>query len=81
MVAIDEIDERHRFAAQGVDDVAIIDDVPMFAARMRAATRQRHQLGCAEEAVEPIVMKTDPKLMPDQARGDRVEDLAQGEAA
>lgn len=30
-VAIDQVEERHRLAAQGVDDVAIIDDMAMLA--------------------------------------------------
>ena len=33
-ITIDEIEQRQRFAAHGVDHVAIIDDVAMFAVRL-----------------------------------------------
>ena len=35
LVAIDEIEQRHGFAPQGVDDVAIIDDMGVLAVRRR----------------------------------------------
>lgn len=35
LVAIDEVDERHRLAPQGMDDMPIIDDMPALALRHR----------------------------------------------
>src|SRR5208337_900135 len=34
LIAIDQIEQRHRFAAQGMDDVTIVDDMTMFAVRL-----------------------------------------------
>jgi len=31
--AIDEVQQRHRLAAQAVDDVAVVDDMPVLAVR------------------------------------------------
>ena len=36
LVAVDEVEQRHRFAPQGVDDVAVIDDMGKLAGRHRA---------------------------------------------
>ena len=80
-VAVDEVEERHRLAAQGMDHVPVIDDLIVLAVRMRAPARQRHEMRAADEQVEPIVVEAHPQSMADQARWDRVEHLAQREAA
>ena len=43
LVAIDEIEQRHGFAPQGVDHVAIVDDMGALAGGAGASPRQRHQ--------------------------------------
>src|SRR3546814_6567350 len=43
LVAIDKIQQRHRFAPKRMDDMAIIDDMAMFAAALGAAARKRKE--------------------------------------
>ena len=81
LLAVDQVEQRHRLAAQVVNDMTIIDDVAAFAAGMRAAAAQRHQLCRAEEAFEPIVVETHAKAMADQSRRHRIEHLLEPEAA
>ena len=42
LLAIDEMEQRHRFAPQGMDDMAIVDDMAVLAGG-GAPTRQGHQ--------------------------------------
>ena len=45
LVAIDQVEERHRLLAQRVDDVTVVDDVSVFAAALRRpATPQGEEL-------------------------------------
>ncbi len=81
LVAVDEVEQRHRLAAQGVDDMMVVDHVAALAVRLRTPAGQGHHGGRAEEAIEAVVIQADPQLMADQPRGHRIEDLAQGEAA
>ena len=81
LVAVDEVEQRHRLAAQRVDDVTVVDDLVVPAVRVRPPARERHQVGAAEEHLEPIVVEADAQAMADQARGHGVEHLAQREAA
>src|SRR5271166_4008524 len=81
LVAIDQIEERHRFAAQGMDDVTIVDDMTMFAVRLGPTAPQGDDGRRALETFEPIVIETHPQPMADQSRGNRVEHLAQREGA
>jgi hypothetical protein len=55
LLAIDQIEQRHRLAAQGMDDMPVIDHMAVFAAGIRPTTAQRHQRRRAEKAVEPII--------------------------
>ena len=73
LLTIDQIEQRHRLAAQGMDDVPIIDHMTAFAAGMRSP--QRDQRRRAEETFEPIVIQPHAKPMADQARGHRIEHL------
>ena len=59
----------------------IVDDLIVLAAGMCSPAGQRHQVRAADEHVEPVVIQAHIPSMSDQARGDRVEDLAQREAA
>jgi hypothetical protein len=78
--AIDEVQQRHRLAAQAVDDVAVVDDVPVLAVRLGAPARQGHERGGGKEKLQAIVMETDAEPLADQPGGDGVEHLPQGEA-
>src|SRR5689334_1976258 len=69
LLAIDQIEQSHWLAAQGMDDVPVIDDVPMLAVGVRVATAQRHQRRRTKKAFEPVVIKAHPQAMTDQARG------------
>lgn len=73
LLAIDQVEQSHGLSAQGVDDVAVIDDVAMLAVGVRAAAAQGHQCGRAEEAFEPIVVEAYPEPVTDQARGHRID--------
>jgi len=62
----DQIEQGHRFALQGMDNVLVIDDVAVFAAWLRAPPAQAHQRRRAEKAFQPIVVKPHPQAMADQ---------------
>src|SRR5277367_5115884 len=64
-----------------MDDVTIIDDMAMSAARLGAATPQGENRRRALEAFESIVVKMHPQPLADQSRGNRVKHLAQDEGA
>src|SRR6202040_478129 len=60
LIAIDQIEQRHRLLAQSMDDVTIVDDVAVLAAALRRPTAPQSQEGRgAEEAVEPTVIPGD----------------------
>src|SRR5665213_2319932 len=64
-----------------MDDMAIVDDMAMFAVGLRPPAPQGDDVRRALEAVEPVVIKTHAQAVPDQPGGDRVEYLAQREGA
>ena len=68
LLTIDQIEQGHWLAAQGMDDVPVIDDVAMLSAGMRSPAAQRCQRRRAEEAFEPIVVQPYAKSVADQAR-------------
>ena len=51
LVAIDQVEQRHRLAAQRMDDMAVVDDLVVLAVGMRAPARQRHELRAADEDI------------------------------
>src|SRR5271163_227547 len=81
LVAIDQVEQRHRLAAQRMDDVTIIDDMAMSAARLGAAAPQGENRRRALKAFEPIIVQMHPQPLADQSRGNRVEHFAQDEGA
>lgn len=81
LIAVDEAEQRHRLAAQRVDDMAIIDDMAMFAVAAGAPAHQRDERGAADEQVETVVVKADPQPVPDQPRRHCVEHSFEQEAA
>src|SRR3546814_5643544 len=64
-----------------MDDMAIIDDMAMFAAALGAAARKRKERCAAEEQLKPIVEKSHSQSMADQPRRHGVEHLAEREPA
>src|SRR6201995_5122337 len=81
LLTIDQIEQGHWLAAQGMDDVPIIDHMTVFAAGRRSPAAQRDQRRRAQETFEPIVIQPHAKAMADQARGHRIEHLLEGEPA
>ena len=82
LIAIDQIEQRHRFLAQRMDDVMIVDDVAVLAAPLRRPTTpQGQELRGAEEAVEPVVVEVNIETVADQTRRNAVEHAPQDEAA
>lgn len=64
LVPVDEMEERHRLLAQGMNDVPIIDDLIVPSIGMAAPTRQGHQMRPADEDLETIVEETTRTLWP-----------------
>ena len=81
LVAIDEAEQGHRLAPQGMDHVVVADDAVVAAARPEAPARQRGDVRAADEHVQAIVVEAHSQPVADQARGHGVEHLAQPEAS
>jgi hypothetical protein len=64
-----------------VDDVTVVDDMGALVMIGRATATQREQPGSTEKALQPVVVEAHAQAMADEPRGDRVEHLAQREAA
>src|SRR5664279_635532 len=79
--AIDQIEQRHRLTPQGMDNMAIVDDMAMLAVWLRSPAPQGDDGRGALEAFEPVVIKTHAQPVTDQAGWDRVKYLAQREGA
>ena len=70
----------HRLAAQGMDEMVIVDHVAAAPVAMGATAAQGQQWGGADEQLQPIIVEVDAQGVADQPRRHRVEHLAQGEA-
>src|SRR5262249_20378168 len=82
LVAIDQIEKRHRFSAQRMDYVMIVNHMVMLlAALWRPAASQGQELRRAEKAFKPVVVEPHAKMMADQTRRNGVERAPQQEAA
>src|SRR5215472_14860802 len=57
LVAISEVEQRHRLAAQGVNDVVIIDHVAVAVAGEPSAPRECQHQTAAKEAFQPVVIE------------------------
>jgi len=67
LIAIDQIKQRHRFLAQRMDDVMVVDDVAVLTASLRRSTTpQGQELRGAEEALKPVVVEVDIETVADQ---------------
>jgi hypothetical protein len=58
-----------------MDDVPIVDDVPMPSLAVAAAAAQGQCPALADEAFQAVVVQPHPQAEADQARGHRVEHL------
>jgi hypothetical protein len=76
LVAIDQIEQRHRLAAQGMNDMAIVDDMAMLAVWLRSPAPQGDDVRGALEAFESVVIKTYAQPMTNQSGWDRVKHFA-----
>ena len=81
LVAVDEVEQRHGFAPQGVDHMAIIDDMTVLAVGIGTPARQGHERRAADEQIEAVIVKPDPQPVADEPRWHGVEHLPQREAA
>jgi len=81
LLTIDQIEQRHRLAAQGMDDVQIIDHMTVFAAGMRSSAAQRDQRRRAEETFEPIVPRVRLRRPEDRLPAARAGDGRSGARA
>ncbi len=82
LIAIDQIDERHRLLAQRMDGVMVGDDVAVLATALRRPTTpQGQQLRGAEETLKPIIVEVNIETVADQTRRHAVEHAPQDEAA
>jgi hypothetical protein len=64
LIAVDQVEQRHRFTAQGMDDVTIINHVAASTAigpaLWNAPTRQSQHKGAAKQAFQPLIIQADP---------------------
>jgi hypothetical protein len=67
LLTIDQIEQGYWLAAQGMDNVPVIDDVAMLSVGSRPPAAQRHQRPRAEEAFEPVIVEPHAKPVADQA--------------
>ena len=81
LVAVDQAQQGHGLAAQGVDDVPVVDDVAVLARRRGTSTSKGDEGRRADEEVEPVVIQPHTHPVADQARGHGVEHLLEDEAA
>src|SRR3954471_16562763 len=79
LLTIDQIEQGHWLAAQGMDDVPVIDHMAVLAVGGRPPAAQRHQRRRAEEAFEPVVVEPHAKPVADQAPRHRIEYLLEDE--
>lgn len=80
-VAVDGAGERHRLALEGVDDVAVVDDVHAAPVAAAAGTLMGDDVGVAKEGFDAIVVDVDAQAMTDQPARRAVEHAAGLEAA
>jgi hypothetical protein len=73
--------QRHRLAAQAVNDMPIVHHLDAAAIAGRTATWQAQHQALTDEAFQTVI--EDPQVQPiaDQARWHRIEHFAQNEAA
>ena len=80
-VTVDEMQQRHRLAAQAVNDMPVVHHLDAASVARRTAARQGQHQALADEAFQPVIVDAQVQPIADQARRHRVEHLAQDEAA
>src|SRR4051812_6392011 len=80
-VAVDRGGERLRLAAQGVDDVVVVDAVGPAPVLAGPQAGMADHLGAAEPGLDAVVVDLHAQALADQARGGAVEDAVHQEAA
>src|SRR4051812_43335637 len=80
-VAVDRGGERLRLAAQGVDDVVVVDAVGPAPVLAGPQAGMAEHLGAAEPGLDAVVVDVDAQALADQPRGGAVEDAVHQEAA
>ena len=84
LIAIDQVEQRHRLAPESVDDVAVVDDVggaAMPGAARSPAARQRQHQRAAEQAFQPIVVEPHPQAVTDQPGRNGIKDMPEQKPA
>jgi len=61
--------------------MSVIDDLVVLVRGVDPPTRQRHEMGAADEDIEPVIVEAYPEPVSDQARGHGIEYLAERETA
>ena len=66
LIAVDEVQQGHRLAAQGMDEMVIVDHVATAPVAMGATAAQGHQWGGTDEQLQPIIVEVDAQGVADQ---------------
>ena len=81
LITADQTGQSHRFAPQGVDHMAIINDVAAPLVTISPAARQGQQMCGPEVEIQHVIMQPDAQAVADQARWHGVENPPENEAA
>jgi hypothetical protein len=57
--SVDQIEQSHGFAPQGMDDMMIIDDMAMLSRAVGSTPLQGHKQRTADKDIEAIIVKPD----------------------
>ena len=66
LIAVDDVQQGHRLAAQGMDEMVIVDHVATAPVAMGATAAQGQQWGGADEQLQPIIVEVDAQGVADQ---------------
>ena len=66
LIAVDDMQQGHRLAAQGMDEMVIVDHVATAPVAMGATTAQGQQWRGADEQLQPIIVEVDAQGVADQ---------------
>ena len=66
LIAVDQMQQCHRLAAQGMDEMVVVDHVAAATIAVGATAAQGHQWGRANEQLQPIIVEVDAQGVTDQ---------------
>ena len=66
LIAVDDVQQGHRLAAQGMDEMVIVDHVATAPVAMSATAAQGQQRRGADEQLQPIIVEVDEQGVTDQ---------------